>query len=762
MNKINYNASNAYKLCNKFGLDFHVCLFLGKVRFFSSSERRNYIVLLPNVKYKDHFISSFKNELLLLKNTEFKLSYYLQTRDGYINFWDEIENQFAWSENNIYDEHFKDGGYQEDWDQFVRYSIVHSDLFHKNKVEDMYVKGVYDKLVSKESSDVRHTILRINKVFEKKLVRNKSLRSLLDINKKRFYSSMNGDFTNKLNYIDNNNAYIFTNLEKILDNNPRNEKTQVEIEKFLHNQGKHILEDTSVLGVNINYLNNNIKKYCFEKADLMKEYLTKLSNNLKTKHCESYINSKSSTKKNDFYTFKIVSTVKLNDIINLMLYVFLKIVTFHNMNSDDELYNGSTSNNILLGRLLVSKYFTILKDKDISNSEYKKQFLEENKNNSVLFTDDFYLHLGSKLTEIMIECGLFIFSSVMYKELNHSVFKLADEVKNAMPLNNVILAPLKLPMIIEPKSYDKDKLGGYLLNDVEYDDGIITKKIGLKEYSRILDNNIIYCSVNGMMKTAFKINKNLLNYLIDYNHEHKLLTMNEDSIYKNIEESSLDSKEKKLYQKYLSKKLLHDYVIRIAILYKNVPEIFFPIRMDNRGRLYPMSAYLHYQSCELAKALLLFARPDFIKRSDKISINYLKAYGATCFGNKLDKKSYDKRLEWVDDNWNDLLNYKNNILLNKAENKYLFLAFCMEIERFNNFLNDDSTLEFKTYLPIQLDGTCNGYQHLALLSNEVVLYDKLNLTGKSKDPSDFYTYIINQLNIHLEKKSKLTKKKEDK
>lgn len=108
-----------------------------------------------------------------------------------------------------------------------------------------------------------------------------------------------------------------------------------------------------------------------------------------------------------------------------MIYVFLKILTYYSLNSDDKLYNGATSNNILLGKLLVNKYINIVKGKDISYSEFKKKFLDYNENNSIIFNDDFYLHLGSKLTEIMIECGLFTFSSVMHKKNNHSVFKVS-------------------------------------------------------------------------------------------------------------------------------------------------------------------------------------------------------------------------------------------------------------------------------------------------------------------------------------------------
>jgi DNA-directed RNA polymerase len=73
------------------------------------------------------------------------------------------------------------------------------------------------------------------------------------------------------------------------------------------------------------------------------------------------------------------------------------------------------------------------------------------------------------------------------------------------------------------------------------------------------------------------------------------------------------------------------------------------------------------------------------------------------------------------------------------------------MRRLNTFLYRSIEPKFTTYLPVQLDGTCNGFQHLALLSNDVNIFEHLNLDnkGKDKNPSDFFSFFLEKMNIFI-------------
>ena len=101
-------------------------------------------------------------------------------------------------------------------------------------------------------------------------------------------------------------------------------------------------------------------------------------------------------------------------------------------------------------------------------------------------------------------------------------------------------------------------------------------------------------------------------------------------------------------------------------------------------------------------------------------------------------------------NKDDILNFDNGILLSKASDKLLFLAFCFEYRRYNDFMANENIMEFHSYLPLHLDATCNGFQHMALLSNETTLFKELNLVKKGEnendsDPSDFYNFLLHKV-----------------
>ena len=106
------------------------------------------------------------------------------------------------------------------------------------------------------------------------------------------------------------------------------------------------------------------------------------------------------------------------------------------------------------------------------------------------------------------------------------------------------------------------------------------------------------------------------------------------------------------------------------------------------------------------------------------------------------KKSFNDRIAWVDNNLKDIVNFDKGVLLNEAENKILFLSFCFEYIKYNQALiNKDSF--FISKLPIQLDASCNGFQHLTLLVDDLALSKELNLNESNwnDNPKDFYNFI---------------------
>jgi DNA-directed RNA polymerase len=98
------------------------------------------------------------------------------------------------------------------------------------------------------------------------------------------------------------------------------------------------------------------------------------------------------------------------------------------------------------------------------------------------------------------------------------------------------------------------------------------------------------------------------------------------------------------------------------------------------------------------------------------------------------------------------MNLNNGLLISKAKNKYLFIAFALEYIKLHNAISEGKVDHIFTQLPIQLDATCNGYQHLSMLSRDNDLGKDLNLMTSKKDdvPQDFYGLFIRKITNKLQ------------
>lgn len=142
-------------------------------------------------------------------------------------------------------------------------------------------------------------------------------------------------------------------------------------------------------------------------------------------------------------------------------------------------------------------------------------------------------------------------------------------------------------------------------------------------------------------------------------------------------------------------------------------EFYLPVNMDFRGRIYYRTPWVTPQSGDLGKSLLRFPS---VKYAD-FHLEPVALHFSGLFGN--DKLPVDERLAW----WGSL----DGEMPEGAEYPLTFAAHWKLLDggRWDE-------------IPVQLDGTCNGLQHLSALMRDEEGGAQVNLTRGGSKPQDVY------------------------
>lgn len=246
-------------------------------------------------------------------------------------------------------------------------------------------------------------------------------------------------------------------------------------------------------------------------------------------------------------------------------------------------------------------------------------------------------------------------------------------------------------------------------------------------------------AVNTIANVEYCVNIDLLNILTT-NHYFKngkpLVTLKPHPKVNSLNELIINKDYTLIDEitKHNSKYLSDTSIISIAKLMSYVEGFYITVFIDWRGRLYSSNCILNIQGGELARSLLLFKKGEVL--SDN-GVKALKIYTANAMG--LDKKSKKDRIEWVESNIKEIISSPDNDLWLKADEPLLFLACALELK---GYYNSPTTIISR--LPILMDATCNGLQHLAAMAGDMTLAEKVNMV-ESYDvdsPNDVYSDIV--------------------
>lgn len=162
--------------------------------------------------------------------------------------------------------------------------------------------------------------------------------------------------------------------------------------------------------------------------------------------------------------------------------------------------------------------------------------------------------------------------------------------------------------------------------------------------------------------------------------------------------------------------------------------LYFPTYFDWRGRLYFRSR-INPQSADFVKAVLQFANK---KKLGVRGLYWLKGHVATCYG--YDKKHPDARAVWADENIQLIRdavdNHIDSDFFRAADSPWCFYVAARELV---HAIDSGNPTEWESGIPVAMDATCSGLQHLSAILRDPVggLFTNL-VPNKGFEKEDIY------------------------
>jgi DNA-directed RNA polymerase len=211
----------------------------------------------------------------------------------------------------------------------------------------------------------------------------------------------------------------------------------------------------------------------------------------------------------------------------------------------------------------------------------------------------------------------------------------------------------------------------------------------------------------------------------------------------------------------------------LAKEYLEADQFYFPAHLDFRGRIYASPTFLSFQSDDLGAALLTFPQSEG-KRLGNDGLYWLRLHGTNLFGHGVDKVNLGGRQSWGlffesgfdDTSVHDIAdNPLKHDVWKGADKRWQFLAWCFEYSA--ALRHPEGPESFVSTLPVAIDGSCNGLQHLSAVMRDEVGGQLVNLVGipededieaPDPDPADVYGAIANKIKSMMEQEQDPVKK----